>query len=109
MSFSALLNAEMVVLLSSLTATAYGGQTPTLTTVYSARPCRLQQLSMQERDILQREGVESTHRIFCEADMTFSTQHEIVISGVTYEVTGYSVPEGSLLAHHSEVLVKRQS
>lgn len=109
MSFTGLLNAEMVVLLPTISATTYGGQTPTISTVYSQRPCRIAQLSMAERDILKRQGVESTHRVFCEADMTLSTQHEIVISGSTYEVTGFSSPEGAVLAHHSEVLVKRQS
>lgn len=109
MSFTSLLNAEMTVLLSSISASSYGGQTPTLSTVYSNQPCRIDQLSMVEQDILRREGTLSTHRVFCEAGLTLSNQHEIVISGTTYEVTGYSSPEGALLAHHSEILVKRQA
>lgn len=108
MSFTGLLNDEMNVMLASISATSYGGQSATLATVYSNRPCRLMQLSMDEREILQREGVESSHRVFCEADMTLSTQHQIVIGGLTYEVTGYSVPEGALLDHHSEIIVNRK-
>lgn len=99
----------MQVMLASISATAYGGQSASLTTVYSNRPCRLVQLSMAERDLLQREGVESTHKIFCEADMTLSTQHQIVIGGLTYEVTGYSIPEGAVFGHHSEIVVNRKT
>jgi hypothetical protein len=62
---------------------------------------------MDERAVLLREGVESSHRVFCEADMTLSTQHEVVISGVTYLVTGFDTPEGALVGHHSEIMVKR--
>ena len=39
--------------------------------------------------------------------MTLSTQHEVVISGVTYLVTGFDTPEGALVGHHSEIMVKR--
>jgi hypothetical protein len=107
--FTGLLNSEMNIILSSMSVSPYGGQTPVRSTVYSQRPCRLQQLSMDERAVLLREGVESSHRVFCEADMTLSTQHEVVISGVTYLVTGFDTPEGALVAHHSEVIVKRLS
>jgi len=80
-----------------------------MTTVYSARPCRITQLSMEERDILQRNGVEATHMVYCEAGMAMNTQHEIVIDSVTYKITGFDTPDGSALAHHSEILVNRQS
>jgi hypothetical protein len=64
---------------------------------------------MDERAVLLREGVESSHRVFCEADMTLSTQHEVVVSGTTYLVTGFDTPEGALAGHHSEIIVKRLS
>ena len=107
MSFTGLLNSEMNIILSSMSVSPYGGQTPVRSTIYSQRPCRISQLSMDERAVLLREGVESSHRVFCEADMTLSTQHEVVISGVTYLVTGFDTPEGALVGHHSEIMVKR--
>jgi hypothetical protein len=97
----------MNVILSSMSASPYGGQTPVRSTIYSQRPCRLQQLSMDERAVLLRESVEASHRVFCEADMVLSTQHEVVISGVTYLVTGFDTPEGALVGHHGEIIVKR--
>ncbi|MFA5401618.1 MAG: hypothetical protein WC359_14305 [Dehalococcoidia bacterium] len=105
--FTGLLNNECSIILSSMSVSPYGGQTPVRSTIYSQRPCRLQQLSMDERAVLLREGIESSHRVFCEADMTLSTQHEVVISGVTYLVTGFDTPEGALVEHHSEIMVKR--
>jgi hypothetical protein len=105
--FTGLLNNEMNIILSSMSASPYGGQTPVRSTVYSARPCRISQLSMDERAVLLREGIESSHQVFCEADMTLSTQHEVVISGVTYLVTGFDTPDGALVAHHNEIMVKR--
>ena len=109
MSFTGLLNAECNIVLSSMSASPYGGQTPVRSTIYSQRPCRLQQLSMGERAVLLREGVESSHRVFCEAGMTLSTQHEVEISGATYLVTGINSLEGALVGHHAEIMVKKIS
>jgi hypothetical protein len=107
MSFTGLLNAEMVVTYNSMSVTAYGGQTAVLSTISSAQPCRVQQLSMSERAILNREGFEATHRIFCNADVSMNTKYSVVVSSVTYEVTGWTVPDGALLGHHMEIDARR--
>jgi len=109
MSFSGLLNSEMNVLSASMSPTAYGGQSPALSTVYSARPCRIVQMGMNERDVLGRLGVEATHKIFCEADITVLGSHQVVISGLTYQVTGYDPADGAVSVHHNEIVVKRLS
>lgn len=109
MSFTGLLNAEMDVLMQTASADAYGGQTMIASTVYSAKPCRIAQLSMAERAILNREGVESTHRIFANADLTIDTKQECVVGGNVYEVTGWTMAQGARSNHHMEIMVKRQS
>lgn len=109
MSFSALLNSEMSVMLSSMSLSPYGGQTPVLSTIYSAQPCRINQLSMSERDILSRRGVEASHKVFCEANLTMLASYQIVIEGLTYQITGYDVLDGALSAHHQEIITRRLS
>lgn len=107
--FTGLLNDECNILLSSATVTSYGGQSIALTTIYSSRPCRISQLSMNERAILQREGIESSHRVFVEADMTLSSKHVVVVDSVSYLVIGHDTLDGALNPHHAEILVKRQA
>lgn len=107
MSFTALLNSEMTVMLSSMSITPYGGQNPVLSTVYSGQPCRIAQLSLNERSILDRQGVEASHKVFCEANLAILASHQIVIRGLTYQVVGYNVLDGALSAHHQEIITQR--
>lgn len=109
MSFSSLLNNEMNIVSSSMSVGTYGGQTPNLTTIYSAQPCRIQQLSMRERDFLSKQGTEATHKVFCEANLSIHAHYHIIVSGITYQVTGYDVIDGAALAHHQEVITRRVS
>jgi hypothetical protein len=88
MSFTGLLDREMILLSSSITADAYGGQSVVLATVQSGVLCRIRQLSMSERDILNRQGIDANYRIYCDGNIAVLTTYVARVDGIDYEVTG---------------------
>ncbi|MDD5712002.1 MAG: head-tail adaptor protein [Smithellaceae bacterium] len=86
--FTGLLDRSVAFMSSSVTRDAYGGQSVTLATVISPVPCRIRQLSLSERDILMRQGIDSNYRIYCDGNITvLSTYVARLDDGKDYEVT----------------------
>lgn len=105
MSFTSLLNKEMSVRSVTATADAYGGQSVTYATVYSARPCRINVLTAEQQLILSRDGMTATHKFFCDADMTITVSHELVVGATVYPVVG--VRDYDEMGHHLTILTRR--
>ena len=105
MSFSGLLNAEMDVQTRGVTVDAYGGQTETPATLYTAQPCRVDTLSKQKQADLMRAGITATHKIYCDGDMTILPEYYLISGGVTYRVVDVvDVGGASNTTHHLELL-----
>ena len=110
MSFTGLLNIEIDVRTRALTIDAYGGQSVTYTTVYSARPSRQDTLSAEQQAILSRSGIIATHKFFCEGDMTVVAENEIVYNSTNYRVVNV-VDTGAMpsTTHHLTIYTKTPS
>lgn len=85
MSILSLMHQTMQVKTVRATRDSVGGQTLAKTVRATVR-CLRTELTGQERELLGRQGVVATHRIFFEAGTTLSERDEIVIDGVTYDV-----------------------
>lgn len=107
MSFTGLLNTTCSVYLREESAGSYGDVTVTenKTKVADSVACRKRQLSMTERDILMRQGVDANYRIYMDSTFTPSTNHRIKIGSDTFEVVAYKEPE-NLTGHHLEIDVR---
>mgnify|MGYP001383800350 CR=1 len=106
MSFSGLLDQEMNVIALTTTVDAYGGQSVVRNTIYSARPCRINVLTFEQRALLSREGIVASHKFFSNADMTIDVGCELVSGGITYPVV--SVKNYDERNHHLTILTTRK-
>lgn len=81
-----------------------GGQLPTFGVLLEDVPCMIQALSASERAILGSEGVEITHRMFCELQSETLTEKDRVVAGSTiYEIN--LVDDVAGMNHHLELLL----
>jgi hypothetical protein len=96
----------MDVLSTAVTVDAYGGQSITRSTIYSARPCRINVLSFEQQALLSREGIGASHKFFSDSDMTISPGYELVSGGTTYPVVGVRNYDES--NHHLTILTTRK-
>ncbi len=105
MSFPSLMNSSMTVDRVTRTSDGHGGSTPSWAALYTNAPCRLQPMSGEEQIIYDREGVPSTHKLFCETVYSFTEDDRITINSLIYDVT--LVRDIDLLTHHQEVNLRR--
>lgn len=105
--FTGLLNIEVDVRSRTVTADAYGGQSVSYSTIYTARPSRVDTLSAEAQVILSRSGIIATHKFFCEGDLTIVAENEIVFNSTAYRVTNV-IDSGAMpnTTHHLTVYTK---
>lgn len=107
MSFCGLLNNTFNLIALGMTADAYGGWSTNASTVsgMSALPCRFYELSAREREILNREGTDATHKLYCDYSATITTQHEVEVSSLRYQIVRVNNP--SMANRHLELTTNR--
>ena len=88
MSFSSLMNNTMDVKSVVIASGTFGDESRTLTDKYTGVSCRIRQLNGSEVNNLERRGIISTHRVYCNATISVSAKDELVIKGKTYQVVG---------------------
>ena len=76
-----------------------GGISPVKITVYS-KPCRIRQLDAEELSVGGKDGVVSTHRIYCDV-IKVKNKDEIVIGKRIYDVN--SINPGSYQKNSLEI------
>lgn len=101
MSFTGLLDRTMDISSITITAGTYLDQVVGRATGATAIPCRIRELSATERDIMLREGYESTHRIYCDGSVVIGQKDEAVCGGMTLRIT--RVHNVDLTGHHLEI------
>lgn len=101
MSIETLYDQEMDVLQNAFVRDTMGGVVNTPSVKSTANPCHIRKLSGSERPIVGREGVVSTHRIYCGPDVDIVEQDTAVILEVEYDVL--LVDDPHLLGHHLEI------
>ena len=105
MSFTGLLNNTFNLIGAGMSVDAYGGwsSSPTTVSAMSALPCRYYQLSAEERNILNREGVSPTHKMYCNYYSVITEEHLVEINGSQHEITQINDP--SYMHHHLEIML----
>jgi hypothetical protein len=107
MSFTGLLNSEMNVRLRTVTVDTYGGQSVSLSTIYTLRPCRVDSLGAVQQAILNRSGIMASHKVFCDSDMTITADiHELVVGSTVYRVVSVTDFDAAQAAHHLTLLAR---
>lgn len=88
-------------------ADAYGGQSVSSGTVIDWVPCRVRQLSSTEREMLMREGIDASFRIYTDGNITvIETYVARLDDGHDYEVKSVHNPD--LLNRHLQIDVGRK-
>ena len=108
--FTGLLNIDIDVRTRMVGTDAYGGQTVSHSTIYSARPSRCDTLSNEQQAILSRSGIVATHKFFCEGDLTIEAENEIVFASKVYRVV--NVIDTCVMpstTHHLTILTRTPS
>jgi hypothetical protein len=106
--FTGLLNKEVYFLANTITADGYGGQSVSSGTV-SGGPyaCRIRQLSESERDIMSRQGIDASYRLYCQAGITVLHTYTAKIDDIEYEVVG-PITDPHFMEHHLQIDLQRK-
>jgi hypothetical protein len=105
--FTALLNREVAFMAATMQADAYGGQSVSMGTVLGYVPCRVRQLSATEREMLMREGIDASFRIYTDGGISvLETYVARLDDGNDYEVKSVHNPD--LLDRHLQIDVNRK-
>lgn len=108
MSIETLFNQTMDVLKNAFQTDTIGGPVNNPVLSSSDNACRIRKLSGRERQLLGREGVVVSHRIYCDAAVDVVENDTIVINNDEYDVE--LVDDPHLLGHHLEIdAVRRRS
>lgn len=103
MSYESLLIDEMNVqrLPSPTSQDTIGGASATYATVSSDNPCRIRLLSATERTATGRDGVISTHRMYCEPGVDVTSPDQVVRGSDNFDVN--YVNDVDNMGHHKQV------
>ena len=85
MDISGLYNTTMAVSRLTKAQDVIGGESGTWASASTGNACRFRLLSAAERGVLGREGVVSTHRMYCEAGVDVVEKDRVVIGSDTYK------------------------
>jgi len=105
MSFQSLMNSTMTVSRSTRTPDGLGGFTTAMNDIYTDAPCRIQPLGGAEQTIYDKQGVPSTHKLFCETGYSFIEDDTITVNSEEYDIV--LVRNIDLMDHHLEVNLRR--
>jgi len=105
MSFESHLNQACTIQVSTVTHDDVGGIEDSWAALHTSIPCRVAQLSSQERLMLGREGETATHRIYLLPTATGVTVRNRAISGgATYDIVSAEESRGAASVHHYELI-----
>jgi len=108
MSFGGLLINSATISSKSITVGPIGDKVEIRAARHTSIPCRIDALSVAEREMLGRSGTESTHRVFIDGAYTGILDSDAIsVDGVEYELTGVQPIQDSGGVHHYELLVRR--
>ena len=101
MSIDSLFNTTMAVSRLTTSQDVIGGEKGTWASNSTGNPCRYRLLSAAERPYIGKEGVVSTHRLYCEAGGDVTSKDRIVAGSNTYDVN--YVNDVDEMDHHLQV------
>lgn len=104
--FTGLLNKEVVFMASTVSVDMYGGQSVFSGTV-GTYPCRIRQLSESERDMMSRQGIDASFRLYCRGGITVLHTYVAKVDDIEYEVVG-PINDPSFMGHHLEIDLSRK-
>jgi len=104
MSFKTLLNTTATTASKTNVSDAYGTWTETWADTNTNFPCRIQPLRGDETVIYGREGVITTHKLYCETSYSFTEQNKLTSSGTVYDIVLVRNIDG--MNHHIEADLK---
>jgi SPP1 family predicted phage head-tail adaptor len=90
-TISALYNETATIQSVVRAADALGGRTNTWSTA-STVPCRVRQLSAREAELYMRQTDNETFRMYCDPDVTVTTDNRVIVDGRTYRVIAVDDP-----------------
>ena len=93
MSIHGLFNTEMTINAVTVTRDSGGGQVEAVTPRALVR-CRVRQLTGSERELLGREGVVTSHRVYFEANTDLTERDSVVIGSDAFDVLRVDNPHG---------------
>lgn len=82
---------------------AVGGESGAWADHSTGNPGRIRQLSATEREILGREGIVSTHRLYCMTDVDITTKDRARFGSTDYDITRINVVQEQGEDHHQEI------
>lgn len=110
MSFDSHLDDTCTIQSQTIAADDVGAGKPTWTDAYTDEPCRIEQLSSNERMILGREGAVATHRVYLGRGATgITVQHRMLANSASWDIVSAEPSPSEATIHHHELIVARRT
>ena len=104
MSFRGLLNNRCDIQRVTEVIDNLGARRQTWATLYAAVPCRIQPISGREAAEFSRVDVRISHKMFCEANYTFTEKDRVKFGSRYFDIE--TVRDVDEMGHHLEVLLE---